>query len=66
MFGFDFRQGQGELIALTALELAFRDRYVGKETERRRKSVTEKAEKEKRKSQKRSVHGATTSPLPIY
>jgi hypothetical protein len=31
------------------LELALRDRYVGKETERRRKSVTEKAEKEKRK-----------------
>jgi hypothetical protein len=30
----------GELIALTALELALRDRYVGKETERRRKSVS--------------------------
>jgi hypothetical protein len=43
----------GELIALTALELALRDRYVGKETERRRKFVAEKAEKEKRKVTKK-------------
>jgi hypothetical protein len=38
----------GELVALIALDLALRDRYVGKETERRRKFVAEKAEKEKR------------------
>ena len=42
----------GELIALTALELALMDRYSGKETERRRKLITKKAEKEKRKISK--------------
>jgi hypothetical protein len=39
----------GELVALTALELALTDRYAGKEIERRRKLTTKKAEEEKRK-----------------
>jgi hypothetical protein len=42
----------GELMALTALELALTDRYAGKETERRRKLIIKKAEEEKRKSKK--------------
>ena len=39
----------GELIALTALELALTDRYAGKELDRRRKIITKRAEDEKRK-----------------
>jgi hypothetical protein len=42
----------GELMALTALELALTDRYAGKETERRRKLVIKKSEEEKRKPSK--------------
>ena len=42
----------GELIALTALELALTDRYAGKEIERRRKLLTKKTEEEKRKISK--------------
>ena len=42
----------GELIALTALELALTDRYAGKESARRRKLVTKKADNEKRASSK--------------
>jgi hypothetical protein len=38
----------GELIALTALELALTDCYAGKESARRRKLVGKKAENEKR------------------
>ncbi len=38
----------GELIALTALELALTDRYAGKEIERRRKLIIEKAEEKKK------------------
>ena len=37
----------GELVAMTALELALTDRYAGAETERRRKLVAGKAENEK-------------------
>ena len=43
----------GELIALTALELALTERYAGAETQRRRKLVARKAENEKRKISKR-------------
>jgi hypothetical protein len=39
----------GELVALTALELALTDRYAGKELDRRRKIITKKVEDEKRK-----------------
>jgi hypothetical protein len=42
----------GELIALTALELALTDRYAGKEIEQRRKLLAKKAEGEKRKISK--------------
>ena len=42
----------GELVAMTALELALTDRYAGAETERRRKLVAGKAENEKRKISK--------------
>ena len=42
----------GELIAMTALELALTDRYAGAETQRRRKLVGSKAETEKRKISK--------------
>jgi len=42
----------GELIAMTALELALTDRYAGAETQRRRKLVARKAENEKRKISK--------------
>jgi len=42
----------GELMALTALELALTDGYAGKETERRRKLIIKKEEEEKRKSKK--------------
>ena len=42
----------GELVAMTALELALTDRYAGAETERRRKLVAGKAEKEIRKISK--------------
>jgi hypothetical protein len=38
----------GELIALTALELALTDRYAGNESPRRMKLVAKKAENEKR------------------
>ena len=38
----------GELIALTALELALTDCYAGKESTRRRKLVAKRAENEKR------------------
>jgi hypothetical protein len=38
----------GELIALTALELALTDRYAGEEAARRTKLVAKKAEREKR------------------
>jgi len=40
----------GELNALTALELALRDRYTGRERARRRKLVAKMAESEKRPS----------------
>lgn len=39
----------GELVAMTALELALTDRYANAETQRRRKLVARKAENEKRK-----------------
>jgi hypothetical protein len=42
----------GELIALTALELALTDGYAHTEIQRRRKVVTEKAESEERKISK--------------
>jgi hypothetical protein len=42
----------GELVAMTALELALTDRYAGAETERRRRLVAGKAENEKRKISK--------------
>ncbi|SDR63342.1 hypothetical protein SAMN05519103_08511 [Rhizobiales bacterium GAS113] len=42
----------GELVALTALELALTDRYAGAERQRRRKLVAAKLEKEKRKISK--------------
>jgi hypothetical protein len=42
----------GELMALTALELALTDRYAGKEIERRRKIINKKAEEEKRNVRK--------------
>ncbi len=42
----------GELVAMTALELALTDRYAGEETERRRRLVAGKAEKERRKISK--------------
>ena len=42
----------GELVAMTALELALTDRYAGAETQRRRKLVARKAENEKRKISK--------------
>ncbi len=48
---FDLIKG-GELVAMTALELALTDRYAGAETERRRKLVAGKAEKERRKISK--------------
>src|SRR5271157_4964425 len=38
----------GELVAMTALELALTDCYAGKESTRRRKLVAKKAENEKR------------------
>src|SRR5208282_4839550 len=43
----------GELIALTALELALTDCYAGKESTRRRKLVAKRAENEKRAISKR-------------
>lgn len=39
----------GELVALTALELALTNSYAGVETERRKKLIEKKAEEEKRK-----------------
>jgi hypothetical protein len=42
----------GELVAMTALELALTDRYAGAETGRRRKLVAGKAENERRKISK--------------
>jgi hypothetical protein len=43
----------GELIALTALELALTDRYAGEETARRTKLVARKAERENRAPSKK-------------
>ena len=42
----------GELVAMTALELALTDRYAGAETQRRRKLIAKKAENEKQKISK--------------
>jgi len=59
----------GELIALTALELALTDRYAGKERARRRKLVAKKAESEKRpisKSEKWWVEYTSFADLLKY
>ena len=42
----------GELVGMTALELALTDRYAGAETQRRRKLVARKVENEKREISK--------------
>ena len=54
----------GELIALTALELALTDCYAGKESARRRRLVDKKAENEKRRLQRAKSGGSSTPPLP--
>src|SRR5271165_5930030 len=54
----------GELIALTALELAQTDCYAGKESARRRKLAAKKAENEKRAISKAKSGGSSTPPLP--
>ena len=56
----------GELVGLTALELALNDRYGGKELLRRRQFVTEKAKQEARsvrKGEKWWVENATFADL---
>ncbi len=53
----------GELIALTALELALRDRFGGGEIERRRKIVAEKAKKGKGEVTKKERSWADKTPF---
>jgi hypothetical protein len=53
----------GELIALTALELALKDRYGDGEIERRRKIVAEKAKKGKREVTKEERSWADKTPF---
>jgi len=55
----------GELIALTALELALTDRYAVKEKERRRTLAAKKAETKHRKISKSKNGGSRTLPLRI-
>jgi hypothetical protein len=53
----------GELIALTALELALTDRYAEKELNRRRTIIAKKAEDERGRSRKAKNGGPRTRPL---
>jgi len=49
-----------ELVAMTALELALKDRYLGKERVRRGKMLAEKVRKENREATKRETRAANS------
>lgn len=55
----------GELVAMTALELALTDRYAGAATERRRKLVAGKARTKNGKSRRVRSGGRNMSPSRI-